>query len=62
VRDTQCENRPLHDVAGKLFCQICCIWLSLITNTDLAGSVDIFGAKVEEIVSAVAIDDISATR
>jgi len=54
------ENRPLHDVAEKLFYQTCRIWLTLIPEQDLAGEIDLFCDEVEEIANAVSISDVSA--
>jgi len=54
------ENRPLYDVAEKLFYQTCRIWLTLIPDTDLTSEVGMFCSEVEEIANAVATQDVSA--
>lgn len=54
------ENRPLHDVAEKLFYQTCRIWLTLIPERDLAAEVGLFCDEVEDIATAVATNDVSA--
>lgn len=54
------ENRPLHDVAEKLFYQTCRIWLTLIPEQDLASEVEMFCDEVEEIANAVATHDVPA--
>lgn len=54
------ENRPLHDVAEKLFYQTCRIWLTLIPDRDLVKEVEMFCDEVDEITNAVATDDVRA--
>lgn len=54
------ENRPLHDVAEKLFYQTCRIWLTLIPEKDLAGEVGMFCDEIDEITNAVATQDVAA--
>lgn len=54
------ENRPLRELAEKLFYQTCRIWLTLIPDEDLKQEIDIFCGEIEEIVRAVDMNDVEA--